>query len=164
MEAGGKPTGGAWNYDKENRKPPKSGMKSPMRMSHKKSKITKDVLTLVNERFFNHFGTLEPFHFAVTRAQALIELHHFIDILLPSFGDYQDAMVANEPYLYHSLISSYLNAGLLLPLGNMSAGGGCIPCREGAAQCSGRLYSPDTGVARVYSWHLLAFHAALWHA
>ncbi len=44
------------------------------------------------------------------------ELHHFIDELLPQFGDYQDAMVVGEAYLYHSLISSYLNAGLLLPL------------------------------------------------
>jgi len=116
MEPDGKPTGGEWNYDKENRKPPKAGMRSPKRIAHKKSVVTKDVLALVNARFADHFGTLEPFHFAVTREQALIELTHFIDELLPNFGDYQDAMVAGEPYLYHSLISSYLNAGLLLPL------------------------------------------------
>ena len=116
MEPDGKPTGGEWNYDKENRKPPKAGMVSPKRISHKKSAITTDVLVLVKVRFADHFGTLEPFHFAVTREQALTELEHFIDNLLPNFGDYQDAMVAGEPYLYHSLISSYLNAGLLLPL------------------------------------------------
>lgn len=116
MEPGGKPTGGEWNYDKENRKPPKSGMTSPARISHKKSPITKDVLQLVKARFSTHFGTLEPFHYAVTRAQALKELEHFVTHLLPNFGDYQDAMVAGEAYLYHSLISSYLNAGLLLPL------------------------------------------------
>ncbi len=116
MESGGKPTGGEWNYDKENRKPPKAGMKSPPRISHKKSEITKEVLALVKNRFSHHFGMLEPFHYAVTRAQALMELEHFITHLLPNFGDYQDAMVAGEPYLYHSLISSYLNAGLLLPL------------------------------------------------
>jgi deoxyribodipyrimidine photolyase-related protein len=112
----GKPTGGDWNYDKENRKPPKSGMKSPLRIAHKKSEITREVLTLVKDRFSHHFGVLEPFHYAVTRQQALMELDHFIEELLPHFGDYQDAMVAGEPYLYHSLISSYLNAGLLLPL------------------------------------------------
>lgn len=116
MEPNGKPTGGEWNYDKENRKPPKAGMRSPARIAHKKSAITRDVLTLVTTRFVDHFGDLEPFHFAVTRAQALVELEHFIEELLPNFGDYQDAMVAGEPYLYHSLISSYLNAGLLLPL------------------------------------------------
>ena len=116
IEPDGKPTGGEWNYDKENRKPPKAGMTSPARIAHKKSAITHEVLGLVKERFSHHFGTLEPFHYAVTRAQALIELEHFITHLLPNFGDYQDAMVAGEPYLYHSLISSYLNAGLLLPL------------------------------------------------
>ncbi|MFZ4542161.1 MAG: cryptochrome/photolyase family protein, partial [Rickettsiales bacterium] len=116
IDPDGKPTGGEWNYDKENRKPPKAGIQSPPRISHKKSSTTKEVLVLVKERFSDHFGTLEPFHYAVTRAQALIELEHFITHLLPNFGDYQDAMVAGEPYLYHSLISSYLNAGLLLPL------------------------------------------------
>jgi len=116
MEPDGKPSGGDWNYDKENRKPPKAGMTSPPRIAHKKSAITKEVLALVKERFSHHFGTLEPFHYAVTRHQALMELNHFIDHLLPNFGDYQDAMVAGEPYLYHSCISSYLNAGLLLPL------------------------------------------------
>lgn len=116
MEPNGKPVGGQWNLDKENRKPPSKGMASPKRLSYKKSAITLEVLNLVRERFHDHFGTLEPFHFAVTRSQALKELQHFIDEILPQFGDYQDAMVAGEPYLYHSLISSYLNAGLLLPL------------------------------------------------
>ena len=116
MNADGKPTGGAWNYDKENRKPPKAGMKSPLRISHQKSVITKQVLQLVQQHFSHHFGTLEPFHYAVTRQQALIELEHFISDLLPNFGDFQDAMVTGEPYLYHSLLSTYINAGLLLPL------------------------------------------------
>jgi deoxyribodipyrimidine photolyase-related protein len=116
IEPDGTPTGGAWNYDKENRKPPKTEMTSPARLRHKKSVITREVLQLVKERFSHHFGTLEPFHYAVTRDEALLELDHFISQILPHFGDYQDAMVAGEPYLYHSLISSYLNAGLLLPL------------------------------------------------
>ncbi len=115
-EADGKPTGGEWNYDKENRKsPPKSGIRAPKRLSHKKSDILKTVLKLVAEKFPDHFGVLEPFHYAVTRQQALSELEHFIQIVLPDFGDYQDAMLSGEPYLNHSLLSSYLNAGLLSP-------------------------------------------------
>jgi deoxyribodipyrimidine photolyase-related protein len=116
MEKDQTPTGGQWNFDKENRKSPPRGLSSPKRISHAKDSITKDVLALVKSRFSHHFGTLEPFHYAVTREQALMELDHFIACLLPHFGDYQDAMVAGEPYLYHALISSYLNAGLLLPL------------------------------------------------
>jgi deoxyribodipyrimidine photolyase-related protein len=91
-------------------------MKSPLRISHRKSSLTQEVLTLVNKLFSHHFGALTPFQYAVTRKQALMELDQFIQDFLPHFGDYQDAMVAGEPYLYHSLISSYLNAGLLLPL------------------------------------------------
>lgn len=116
LDTDGDPEGGAWNYDKENRKPPKSSMVFPKRISHKKSKITKEVLQLVSDKFSDHFGVLEPFHFAVTRTQALQELEHFIKEVLPDFGEYQDAMVAGEPYGYHSLLSSYINAGLLLPL------------------------------------------------
>ena len=116
IEADGAPTGGQWNYDKENRKPPAKGMVSPPRISHKKSAILTEVLALVGNRFSGHFGTLEPFHFAVTRAQALVELDDFIARILPHFGDYQDAMVKGEAFLNHSLLSSYLNAGLLLPL------------------------------------------------
>lgn len=110
------PVGGQWNFDKENRKAPPQGLSSPPRLSHKKDAITETVLKLVKERFSNHFGSLEPFHYAVTREEALQELDHFIDNLLPQFGDYQDAMVKGEAYLYHSLISSYLNAGLLIPI------------------------------------------------
>jgi len=116
LEPDGKPVGGLWNYDSKNRKPPVRGLSSPKRLSHKKSAVTQDVLSLVNDRFGGHFGTLEPFHFAVNRTEAMKELRHFIDELLPNFGDYQDAMVSGEPYLYHSLLSCYLNAGLLLPL------------------------------------------------
>lgn len=116
MNSDGTPLGGKWNYDKENRKVPSKKINIPKRISHKKSSILKEVLKTVKEQFSDHFGDLEPFHYAVTREQALIELHDFIDNLLPYFGDYQDAMLKDEPYLYHSLLSSYINAGLLLPL------------------------------------------------
>ncbi len=116
IEHDGEPTGGRWNFDKDNRKSPPRGLSSPKRISHIKDHITRDVLSLVKKNFSHHFGKLEPFHYAITRQQALIELAHFIQELLPYFGDYQDVMVAGEAYLYHSMISSYLNAGLLLPL------------------------------------------------
>jgi deoxyribodipyrimidine photolyase-related protein len=116
MDSPGSPIGGQWNYDKENRKPPVQGLKSPTRISHQKSSILQEVLEMVATKFSHHFGVLEPFHYAVTRKQALIELEDFIYRILPNFGAYQDAMVQGEVYLYHSLLSSYINAGLLMPL------------------------------------------------
>jgi deoxyribodipyrimidine photolyase-related protein len=113
---GEEPVGGKWNFDAENRKPPAEGLKGPKRISHRKDAITKSVLALVEERFTDHMGSLDSFHFAVTADQAEMELQQFIDEILPTFGDYQDAMVKGEPYLYHSLVSSYINAGLLMPI------------------------------------------------
>ncbi len=116
MEPDGKPAGARWNFDAENRKPPKAGLASPRRLSFRKDAITLDVLDLVRRRFPDGYGRLEPFHFAVTRRQAVRELDHFINRILPGFGDHQDAMVKGEPYLRHSLLAAYINAGLLYPL------------------------------------------------
>ena len=116
LEPDGKPVGGRWNFDAENRKPPKAGLDQPPRLSFRKDAITEAVLDLVRRRFPDGYGVLEPFHFAVTRRQALRELDHFIATILPGFGDYQDAMLKGAPYMRHSLLSAYINAGLLYPL------------------------------------------------
>jgi deoxyribodipyrimidine photolyase-related protein len=110
---GDDPVGGQWNFDKENRKPPKAGLEFSEPREFKPDAVTSDVLELVNDRFADHFGDLEPFWFAVTRKDALKALDHFIEHALPRFGDYQDAMVTDHKFLYHSVLSQYLNAGLL---------------------------------------------------
>jgi deoxyribodipyrimidine photolyase-related protein len=113
---GAEPEGGAWNFDKENRKPPKADMFMPQPPRFEPDAITREVLELVAARFGNHFGDLEPFWFAVTRAQAETAFAHFLREALPLFGDYQDAMLEREKFLYHSVVSPYLNCGLLDPL------------------------------------------------
>ena len=113
---GDKPEGGKWNYDAENRKPPKKGLDIPQTYMAEPDDITREVMDLVAERFSDHFGDLEPFHFAVTRDQARTALRQFIDQRLCHFGDYQDAMIEGEAWMYHSHISFYLNCGLLTPL------------------------------------------------
>lgn len=110
------PIGDQWNYDAENRKPPKEGLTLPPPYIGKIDDITQDCISLVSERFGTHFGDVEPFYFAVTRADALQVLDQFVEQRLPQFGDYQDAMIEGEPWMYHSHISFYLNCGLLLPL------------------------------------------------
>ncbi|MEM7639539.1 MAG: cryptochrome/photolyase family protein [Pseudomonadota bacterium] len=113
---GDQPAGGKWNYDSENRKPAKANLFMPTPLRTTPDAITKDVLTMVSDQFKDHFGDLEPFWFGVTRTQAQAALDHFIDHALANFGDYQDAMLEGEKFLYHSLLSLYLNAGLLDPL------------------------------------------------
>ncbi|TVQ33925.1 MAG: cryptochrome/photolyase family protein [Geminicoccaceae bacterium] len=116
LTAAGEPEGGHWNYDADNRKPPKAGLDSPGPLRFAPDAVTAEVLDLVRRRFADHFGDLEPFWFAVTKEQALAALDHFIAHALPRFGDYQDAMVDGEDWLFHSALSQYLNSGLLRPL------------------------------------------------
>ena len=72
-------------------------------------------MELVNRSFPSHFGDLDSFHYAVTREDALVVLNKFIDERLQDFGTYQDAMLTDEPWMYHSHIGLYLNIGLLNP-------------------------------------------------
>ena len=113
---GDNPEGGQWNYDSENRKPPKEGLDVPPHYTSKPDDITRQVIALVDEKFPDHFGDLTPFHFAVTRQEALMALEQFVQKRLAQFGDYQDAMVQGEPWMFHAHISFYINCGLLLPL------------------------------------------------
>jgi deoxyribodipyrimidine photolyase-related protein len=110
------PEGGKWNYDVENRHFPKAKIKIPPPYQQVVDEITQDVIHLVEKYFADHFGEITPFHYAVTRKKALQALKSFICDRLPHFGDYQDVMMEDQPWLFHSHISFYINAGLLTPI------------------------------------------------
>ena len=113
----GKPVGGAWNYDKENRETFKKDGPGlvPRRETFPPTKRTQTVIDLVAERFADSPGSLENFGEPVTREDALTALDDFIRHRLPSFGTYQDAMWEEESTLYHSRISAVMNVKLLNP-------------------------------------------------
>ncbi|MGC0372140.1 MAG: hypothetical protein DGJ47_000845 [Rickettsiaceae bacterium] len=113
---GDKPVGGKWNYDFENRQSPKEQLEIPDTYQSKPNEITQEVIHLVEKKFADHFGDTENFHFAINRQQALTALEQFIKYRLSDFGKYQDAMIEDEPWMYHSHLSFYLNCGLLMPL------------------------------------------------
>ncbi|MBY0521038.1 MAG: cryptochrome/photolyase family protein, partial [Sphingomonas sp.] len=113
---GDQPAGGQWNFDAENRKPAPHDLMMPRPLRFEPDAITREVVALVAQRFGNHPGRLEDFDFAVTRTDALRQQAHFLDHALASFGDYQDAMLSDAPFLWHSVLSPYLNVGLLDPL------------------------------------------------
>ena len=129
---GDEPVGGQWNFDAENRKPAPRDLMMPRPLSFAPDAVTREVLALVARHFGDHPGRLEGFDYAVTRDDALAQQAHFIDHALASFGDYQDAMLTGEPHLWHSVLSPYLNAGLLDPLDLCRAvearyRNGCVP-------------------------------------
>jgi deoxyribodipyrimidine photolyase-related protein len=113
---GDKPAGGQWNFDHDNRKPAPDDVAFAGPLQFEPDTVTAQVLDLVAARFGNNFGSLRPFWFATDSDQAQAQLDHWIANGLGSFGDYQDAMLTDRPFMYHSLISFYINAGLLDPL------------------------------------------------
>lgn len=112
------PEGGDWNYDSENRKSfSKEGPGLlPIPIAFPPDKITKQVIKLVNKIFPDHPGDLNYFDWPVTLSQAEDTLKDFLDNRLNQFGDYQDAMWMNEPWLYHSRLAAALNLHILHPL------------------------------------------------
>lgn len=116
---GKKPIGGKWNYDKDNRQPPKKGLQTPKPLTFSPDKITQEVIEHIKQEIKQEkladYGKIESFTWGVTRQQAQEVLAYFVTECLPQFGTYQDAMVTGEHTMWHGLISPYLNLGLLEP-------------------------------------------------
>ena len=110
---GGAPEGGQWNFDQENRKPLPKGVVPPAAPGFAPDPVTREVMAMVEARFPGHFGTLDRFAWPVTREAALEALGRFVGERLPRFGDFQDALAEGEETLFHSLLSTSINLGLL---------------------------------------------------
>ena len=113
----GKPEGGKWNLDKENRKGA-SALKEiiPDRKLIKTDELTIGVMVEVDKIFNKSFGDFENFNWATTHKEAWNQMLEFFDTYFKNYGSFQDAMKSNEPFMFHSLLSAYLNSGLLDPM------------------------------------------------
>jgi deoxyribodipyrimidine photolyase-related protein len=111
---GDEPAGGRWNFDEENRQPPpKTGHdRWPEPQRYELDEVDQGVLESVQKHCF---GKLPEGQWATTREDALARLQNFVDHVLPMFGEHEDAMLKSNWHLAHSLLSPYLNVGLLLP-------------------------------------------------
>ncbi len=109
----GEPAGGDWNYDRENREPPpRDGGDWPEPMVSRLDDVDFEVISSLPD---DAPGLNPVGWWATSRRSALARLRHFIDDVLPRFGPHEDAMVESSWHLAHSLLSPYLNLGLLLP-------------------------------------------------
>ena len=97
-----------------------------------------------------------PRRFAATRAEALAVLDHFVEHRLPAFGPQEDAVLEDDPWMAHSLLSAPLNLGLLDPLE--------VVRRAEAAYHSGAapLASVEGFVRQVMGWRDYVWHL-YWH-
>jgi len=111
-----KPYGGAWSFDKENRKKLPKNTDIPDPAWPEIDDMTRDVMALVDEAFADHPGTTEGFRQPVTHAEAEALASHFFDARLKTFGPYQDALTTQYKDVSHSMVSQALNTGLLDPM------------------------------------------------
>ncbi|MGW4393795.1 cryptochrome/photolyase family protein [Amycolatopsis nivea] len=116
---GDEPVGGRWNFDADNREPPPSGtarLGVARPWLPDEDDVDAQVRRDLDEWGFPTVGADGPRRFAITRTEALRALRHFVSERLASFGPYEDAVLAKDWAMAHSLLSVPLNHGLLHPL------------------------------------------------
>ncbi len=115
VDSAGKPVGGKWSFDTENRKRWPKNMEPPPVYTPPETNHVLEARAYAAKRFSNNPGASEPFNYPVTHEQALASLRHFLDHRFSGFGDYEDAISTRHAVLHHSVLTPALNIGLLTP-------------------------------------------------
>lgn len=115
VERDGSPVGGQWSFDAENRKPLPKGHVPPPRLTFAPDQITHEVISLVESNFSHHPGRASDFAYGVTHSEGIAALDYFLELNLDLFGVYEDAVSKEHPFVHHSILTPYLNTGLLTP-------------------------------------------------
>ena len=112
LMSGDKPEGGAWNFDEDNRlPPPKLGYKWPKYPVHERDAIDREVIAELSQ--FDLVGEISDTTWGTTRSAALQQLKDFLTHSFKDFGPLEDAMTKESWAVHHSLLSTYLNVGLI---------------------------------------------------
>ena len=111
----GKPLGGKWSFDEENRKKLPKGVKVPKTNLDNNNKYTNKLSLLINKIFENNIGSTENNWLPADRKTALKFLDNFLLTKFSLFGDYEDALSSEHDFLFHSALSPILNLGLITP-------------------------------------------------
>lgn len=110
----GKPYGGKWSFDPENRRPLPKNEAITMPWQPKATQYSRDAAYALSGKY-NRSINLNNFFYATTHQSAEKTLEDFLEKRFKKFGPYQDAINTNMTFGYHSVISPLLNTGLLTP-------------------------------------------------
>ncbi|GAA2986705.1 cryptochrome/photolyase family protein [Streptosporangium longisporum] len=155
---GDEPAGGRWNLDADNREPPPAGgldVPGPWTAEEDEidERVRHDLDRWERDGEVSFVGRDGPRTFPATVAEARSALRHFIDHRLPAFGPHQDAMLAGDPFMAHSMLSPAINLGLLDPMT-------CVRAAEAAYRAGHAPLASVEGYVRQligwrdYIWHL----------
>ena len=111
----GRPVGGAWSFDAENRLALPKDLTTPELPKLKEDPIVQEVAEVVNTHFPDHPGMIEDFWLPVDRDSARVWLKSFLSERLIHFGPYEDAIPEHSQFVFHSVLTPFLNTGLLTP-------------------------------------------------
>ncbi|MEN9571643.1 MAG: hypothetical protein RL172_2874 [Bacteroidota bacterium] len=116
MDADGRPIGGQWSFDAANRQKFPKNTPVPALQFASENKYITEANNYVLQHFSSNTGSVNaPYYFACTFNDADKCLDDFLKNRFKNFGVYEDAMVANEVVLHHSVLTPMLNTGLLTP-------------------------------------------------
>jgi deoxyribodipyrimidine photolyase-related protein len=155
---GAEPVGGRWNLDEENRQPPPRaatlGVPPPPEIVEDDidAAVRDDLDRWARDDGITFVGNDGPRLFPATRREALDRLRHFVTHRLPAFGPYEDAMLAGDPWMSHSMLSAPMNLGLLDPVEVVHAAEDAY--RAGAAPLS----SVEGFVRQIIGWRDFIWH------
>jgi deoxyribodipyrimidine photolyase-related protein len=113
MQTDSEPLKGQWSFDEENRKKLPKKVSIPDQPNSERKEHDEAVIALVEALFSDHPGTTEGFNYATTRRAALYRLSAFLKERFEDFGPYEDAFEADQVHLFHSVLSPYINMGLI---------------------------------------------------
>jgi deoxyribodipyrimidine photolyase-related protein len=156
------PAGGRWNLDAENREPPPKGS-SRLEVPEPPAIVEDDIDAQVRadldrweSQGVRFVGVDGPRLFPATRAEAVQRLRHFVQHRLPVFGPYEDAMLAGDPWMAHSMLSAPMNLGLLNPLEVIRRAEQAY--RDGAAPLAG----VEGFIRQILGWRDFVWHLYWW--
>lgn len=115
LQEDGKPAGGQWTFDKENRKKYPQGKRPPLLNTPAGNAFIEEAILYVESHFKQNPGESAPFIYPVQFDDAAAWLEDFLQHRFHEFGTYEDAIVKEAHYLHHSVLTPALNTGLITP-------------------------------------------------
>ena len=115
IEDGDKPVGGQWSFDEENRKPLSKNYTEIKLPVYKLDAVDQQVANIIEKRFADHPGSTKNFWLPTDRKAAQLWFESFLKERFKDFGTYEDALSDQIDIINHSVLTPYLNTGLLTP-------------------------------------------------